>query len=147
MRRLLKLNRFSKSPDRRGAAVVEFAVVAPVVFLFIFAFIEFGRMLMVQHCLSDTAREACRVASLATTVSSDDVRSEAITRLQSVIPNASSVATVTVTPTWTSVNEIHGGAPVQVTIRVDHNRISWLPAARLLNPDGVLTAQANMERE
>ena len=140
-------NQNPRSKDRRGAALVEFAVVAPVVFLFIFAFIEFGRMLMVQHSLSDAARDACRVATLATTVSSSDVVNQAHTNLESVIPNANSIATVTVTPTWTTVGDISGGTPIKVTINVDHNRISWLPAAQLLNPNGVLTAEANMERE
>ena len=34
--------------NRRGAAVVEFAIVAPLFFLMIFGMIEFGRAIMVQ---------------------------------------------------------------------------------------------------
>jgi Flp pilus assembly protein TadG len=133
--------------DRRGALVVEFAVIAPIIFLFIFAFFEFGRMLMVQHALSDAARDACRQASLATMTSSNDVIEIAKARLESVIPNADSVTTVTVSPTWSAIGEVTGGTSISVTIQVDHDRVSWLPAAQLLNKDGVLTAEANQERE
>lgn len=135
------------SADRRGALVVEFAVIAPVIFLFIFAFFEFGRMLMVQHALSDAARDACRQASLATMTNSNDVIAHAKERLAKVIPNVDTVATVTVSPTWSAIGDVTGGTSISVTISVDHDRVSWLPAAQLLNKDGVLTAEANMERE
>jgi Flp pilus assembly protein TadG len=127
--------------------LVEFALLTPVIFLFIFGAIEFSRMLMVQHALSDAARDACRQASLATMASSDDVVTYAQERLESVIPDASSSATVTVTPTWGSVSGVPGGTPIQVRISVDHDRVSWLPVAQLMHPDGVLTAEANMDRE
>ena len=37
--------------QRRGAAAVEFAIVAPVFFLLVFGMIEYGRMVMVQQVL------------------------------------------------------------------------------------------------
>ena len=45
---------------RLGATVVEFAIVAPLLFLFIFAMIEFGRMVMVEQILTNAAREGAR---------------------------------------------------------------------------------------
>ncbi len=50
--------------NRRGAAVVEFAVVAPVFFLLVFGMIEFGRAIMVQQILTNASREGARVAVL-----------------------------------------------------------------------------------
>ena len=47
---------------RLGASAVEFAMVAPLLFMIIFGMIEFGRAYMVQHILDETARRACRVA-------------------------------------------------------------------------------------
>jgi hypothetical protein len=38
-----------KCHDRRGAAVVEFAIVVPVFFVLVFGMIEYGRMVMVQQ--------------------------------------------------------------------------------------------------
>jgi Flp pilus assembly protein TadG len=40
--------------------VVEFAVVAPLLFLLIFGMIEFGRMVMVQQILTNASREGAR---------------------------------------------------------------------------------------
>ena len=46
---------------RRGAALVETAVVLPVFFTFIFAFIEFGHCFMTIHTLNSAARRAARL--------------------------------------------------------------------------------------
>src|SRR5437660_11704767 len=50
----------------RGAAAVEFALVAPVFFILVFGLIEYGRLVMVQQVLTNAAREGCRVAILTT---------------------------------------------------------------------------------
>ena len=47
---------------RRGAAAIEFALVAPLFLLFIFAMIEFGRMMMVQQVLIQASRDGARHA-------------------------------------------------------------------------------------
>ena len=46
--------------DRRGAAVVEFALTAPILFLFLFASLEFGRYNMIQQTANNAAFEAAR---------------------------------------------------------------------------------------
>ncbi len=45
---------------RSGAAVVEFAVVAPLVFLFFFAAFEFARMNLLRHTVEMAAFEGAR---------------------------------------------------------------------------------------
>lgn len=47
---------------RRGAVLVESAVVLPVVIIFLFGIFEYGRYLMTMQLLSNAAREACRYA-------------------------------------------------------------------------------------
>ena len=49
---------------RRGAAAVEFAVVAPIFLLLVFGMIEYGRMVMVQQVLTNASREGARCAVL-----------------------------------------------------------------------------------
>ena len=39
-------------PERKGATIAETAIVLPVFFLILFAFIEFGHVFMVIHTLS-----------------------------------------------------------------------------------------------
>jgi TadE-like protein len=56
-----------RSSRRRGTAAVEFAFVAPIVFVLVFGMIEFGRAIMVQQIITNAAREGARVAILSGT--------------------------------------------------------------------------------
>ncbi|NOS99729.1 MAG: pilus assembly protein [Phycisphaerales bacterium] len=51
---------------KRGAALVEFAVVLPLLLVLLFGIIEFGWVFMVRQSLSSAAREGCRMAVLKT---------------------------------------------------------------------------------
>lgn len=53
----------------RGAAVVEFAVVLPLLLTILFGIIEYGWVFMVRQTLQTAAREGCRMAVLQTTTS------------------------------------------------------------------------------
>ena len=55
-----------RSIRRLGASAVEFAVVAPFLFLVVMGMIEIGRAMMIQHVLSLSAREGAREAVLMT---------------------------------------------------------------------------------
>lgn len=48
----------------RGAAVVEFAIVLPVLLLLVFGIIDFGRALNAQIALTQAAREGARLDAL-----------------------------------------------------------------------------------
>lgn len=56
---------------RRGTAIVEFAVVLPLLLLLLFGIIEFGWLFMVRQTLVNAAREGCRVAVLKTSTNAD----------------------------------------------------------------------------
>jgi Flp pilus assembly protein TadG len=53
---------------RRAAAVVEFAVVLPLLLTILFGIIEYGWVFMVRQTLQTAAREGCRLAVLQTSV-------------------------------------------------------------------------------
>jgi hypothetical protein len=56
--------------DRRGAAMVEFALVCPLFLLLLGGIIEFGQAFRIQHALSNAARRGARSAIVeGTTVS------------------------------------------------------------------------------
>lgn len=57
----------SDDPKRRAAAIVEFAVVLPLLLTVLFGIIEYGWMFMVRQGVMNAAREGCRVAVLSTT--------------------------------------------------------------------------------
>ena len=59
-----------KSGDHRrvrATAIVEFAVVTPLLLTMVFGIIEYGYVFMVRQTLTNAARDACRVAVLQTT--------------------------------------------------------------------------------
>ncbi len=68
------IHRVSGHRDRgsrraRAAAVVEFAVVLPLLLTILFGIIEYGWVFMVRQTLQTAAREGCRVAILSTSTS------------------------------------------------------------------------------
>lgn len=56
-----------RKPRKRGAALVEFAVVTPLLLLILFGIIEFGQLFKVRQTAQHAAREACRIAVLQST--------------------------------------------------------------------------------
>lgn len=56
---------------RRGAAVVEMAVVAPLLLTLVFGVMEFGWSFMVHETITNTARECCRLATLQGTTDAE----------------------------------------------------------------------------
>lgn len=64
--RLRRRARRSGDSKARAAAIVEFAVVLPLLTAILFGIIEYGYVFMVRLTLENAAREACRVAVLQT---------------------------------------------------------------------------------
>jgi Flp pilus assembly protein TadG len=63
-----RLSSKSRSPARgrrRGAAAVEFAIIAPIFFLLLGGIIEFGQAFRIEHLLSVTTRRGTRSAIMA----------------------------------------------------------------------------------
>jgi len=137
--KLEKLYRKCRS-NRRGAAVVEFAVVAPVFITLVFGMIEYGRMVMVQQMLTNAAREGARMGVLdgATTAA---VQSAVTSYLASATVSG---ATVTVSPNPPS--SAGYGEPVSVTVTVPFSQVSWIPTPMFLNGT-TLKAVSVMRRE
>ncbi len=63
MRLLPRLTRTSARSER-GAAMVEFALIAPVLFVLIFGIVDFGRALFLLNNLTAAVREGARLAAV-----------------------------------------------------------------------------------
>ncbi|MFW6170603.1 MAG: TadE/TadG family type IV pilus assembly protein, partial [Planctomycetota bacterium] len=138
-RKLEKLCRSHRN-KRRGAAAVEFAVVAPVFLLFALGMIEYGRMVMVQQVITNASREGARIAVLEGSTSTD-VEGAVNAYLSS---GSISGASITVTPT--NLDEMAFGDPVTVTVDVPFDQVSWLPSPMYLSGK-TLSATTVMRRE
>jgi Flp pilus assembly protein TadG len=55
-----RASRSRSAVNRDGATAVEFAITAPILFLFLFAALEFGRYNMIQQTANNAAFEAAR---------------------------------------------------------------------------------------
>jgi hypothetical protein len=126
--------------NRRAAAAVEFALVAPVFFLLVFGMIEYGRMVMVQQVITNASREGARIAVL-----DGSTTTEVTTRVNEYLTSGSiSGATVTVSPNPPSNAEF--GDPVTVSVSIPFSQVSWLPSPMYLGAT-TLTATTIMRRE
>jgi len=127
--------------NRRGAAAVEFAIVAPIFFLMVFGMIEFGRMVMVQQVLTNASREGARIAVL-----DGATKALVVSKVNTYLTSAGiSGATVTTTPS--EPNTAAYGEPVTVNVQIPFSSVSWLPAPMFIDENTKLTANTVMRRE
>ncbi len=125
---------------RRGAAAVEFAVVAPVFFLFVFGIIEYGRMVMVQQVITNASREGARAAVL------DGATNTSVQAVVTQYLSAGSVSGATITITPTNPADALFGDPVTVSVDILFSQVSWLPSPMYLGGT-TLSATTVMRRE
>lgn len=138
--------------NRRGAALVEMAMVLPIFFAVVLGIVEFGRAMMVSQMVTNAAREATRLAiidgSTNTTVETwvEEFLSDSIS------VDASDV-TVTITvvaaPGNDDPNNQVGNAQtrdlVTVNVSVPFDKVSYVPGSYLNGKN--LSAQSSMRHE
>ncbi len=145
---------------RRGAAAVEFAIVAPVFFLMIFGMIEFGRMIMVQQLITNASREGARLAVLdgstmagVRTTVKDYLESVTVKGVTDDDIDIEAVQIDAATGTETVVLDLDSagyGGRVTVTITIPFNQVSWLSSPMIMDvidEDMQLSASTVMRRE
>lgn len=86
--------------SRRGSTAVEFAIAAPVLFLFLFGIFEFGRLFWTRSSLQFAVEETGRYAMVNNAASADDITAYVVERLPGVTAGD---VTIAVTP------EVAGG--------------------------------------
>lgn len=106
---------------RRGAAALEFALVAIPMFMFVFTSIEFGHAMLVMQSMEEAARTGCRTAVLhGATKESVEAEVDQMMR-SSGIPNYS----VSIEPA--TLSTLDQWKPITVTVTVNFAEVSWLP--------------------
>jgi Flp pilus assembly protein TadG len=131
----------TKRSWRRGAALVEFAVIAPIFLTLVGGMIELGRAIVVVQHLTNASREGARIAGYDTTTSASTVTSAVNTYLTN---ERISGATTTVSPS--SLSSIADGTQVSVTVSIAYSQVSWLPKPFFLGGQ-TLSATTVMCRE
>jgi Flp pilus assembly protein TadG len=124
---------------RRGASATEFAIVAPVFFMMIIGFIEFGRALMVQQVLINASRVGARMAS--TTGSTSSSVTTAVTNYTTAVAVPGVTCTVSPNPATAAA-----GTVITVTTSVPFSSVSWMNVPWFLGGK-TLTANSQMRKE
>jgi Flp pilus assembly protein TadG len=110
--------RGTESSRVRGAAVVEFAVVLPLLLTILFGIIEYGWVFMVRQTLQTAAREGCRVAVLQTSI---EPYENVVGRVNKVM-EPTGLTTYAITMTHAT-----SAAPIEtVVVSVPYNDVSLL---------------------
>lgn len=120
--------RRTNTSRKRGAAAVELAMVAPVVFLLIFCSIEFSRMMMVRQAMTNAAREGCRLATLVTTQNHSAAEQYIRDELQLVIGGCQdeNVLRIEFDPEFNGTY-LASGTEITADVEVNCDDVSWLP--------------------
>lgn len=79
----------------RGNAIIEFAVVLPILLLVLFGITEFGRALMTANVLAAAAREGVRVAAVGGDSTAVKARVNAVLTAANVTPSTTNGIVIT----------------------------------------------------
>lgn len=132
-------SRQERRRPRRGAAMVEMAVILPAFALIVFGMLEATRMCMVAQLLTDAARQGCRVAvtngkTSADVTASVDAALDAAKIKRTLVGRALSPSSI---ETTTSSDQI------SLTLSVNFGDVNWLGAPFFFKT-GKVTAGATM---
>ena len=105
-------------PNRSGATTIEFAICAPVLFLFTFASLEFSRVNMIRQTVENAMYEGCR-RGIVPGATAQDVKDSAQVVLNAILAKD---AQITVTPSV--IVEDTPEVTVDIVVPIDAN--SWV---------------------
>jgi len=143
---------------RSGSALVEFAVVAPILMIFILGILEIGRLVMVAQITTNASREGARYAVQgdANTAAIDSYLRTYLSAagLSNTASGSNSAVTVTVESysgsAWTTTADpstVASGSPIRVTVAVNFNSQSWLPTRFFVGNNKQVQGVTVMRRE
>jgi Flp pilus assembly protein TadG len=95
--------------EERAAAMVEFAIVAPLLFMLVFGLIDVGRFMFEYHHLANAVREGARVGAVLPMNTAAERTASYNTITTHVV---SSVSLRPINPRWVAVSET-GTAPTR----------------------------------
>ena len=136
----------ARRTDARGQALVEFALVLPLILMLLLGILEFGRAWNEHQVVTDAARAGARLAALADpNITSDSVQAVVAQSLANA-----GIAPVTATLDPAQPNNAASGTPVTVQIGVPYEffllgpLLRWTTTAERVV---TLSARATMRKE
>jgi Flp pilus assembly protein TadG len=132
-----------RKQKRVGAAIIEAAIVTPVLFLILLGIVEVARGLMAIHLLNNAAEAGCRVGI---------VEGQSTASIKTAVTNALTAAGVSGDSVTVQVNDgsadastAQAGDEITVIAQVPVKSVTWVPFPKFLS--GSLQGQYTMRRE
>jgi len=134
-----------KNVLRRGTTAVEMAMIVPFILLVVLGSIEFSRIIMIKQSLTNSAREGCRFACLATSTDHEKVDEQVRYYLKRCFVNHQNQGKVVVTMTPSTLDQIESGTDITIQVSVEVSKTSWLQPR--WTADAVIVGTSTMTRE
>jgi Flp pilus assembly protein TadG len=131
-----------KNAGRRGAALVEAAIVTPLVMLLVMGCVEYGWMMLKAQDISNAARRGARAGALAWSTSSDINTAVSAAMTQAGLDSSGYVVTITPSDPTT----LSSGANLTVRVSVPYANIGVINIALIPTPTN-LRSTVVMARE
>ena len=146
-RRALAGGSLRRSPRqrRRGAALVEFALCASLLFLFLFAMIEFSRVMQIQHVVREAAFEGARTAATLDAVVSNGSTPNVTSQVNKVLSAGNLVNTNVTVTDGNGKTLTYSSSTTTVSVSVDPAGNSWF--MKFVMPGHPITAAITLDRE
>lgn len=108
-----------------GQALVEFAIVAPMLLLLVLGIVDFGRAFYTYHVMIDAAREGARVAVIANPTTTQDT---VMKRINTLLYNAGmDTAQSSALGAQKTITGFHGGTGTPLTVTINYPYyIRWI---------------------
>lgn len=124
-----------RADSRMGAAVVEFAFVAPVLVILVLGSIDVGQSISVSQVVNDASRAGAREASRDRATDTAQVNAAVVSYLQQNFPNISSETLASHTnitvadsaggPVNGDMSAMQTGDAVSVTVTLQYESVRW----------------------
>ncbi len=143
-----QVTRLAATSGRRGAAALEFCIVAALLFVIFLGMIEVGRAMMALGGVANAARTGARAGAITSGSYTDVVNAVQTTLAQAGLDSSYQVSvTVNGTPVSDDASfraRAIPGATVAVAVQVPYSSVTWLPAGTgiFLSPQQGLTQTA-----
>lgn len=134
----------SRRDARSGAALVEFALVAPLLLLVMIGMIEVGRGIMVTEILGHAARIGARTGAISTGTSSSVTTT--VNDLMSGASLSGHTLEVRVNGVVSNLSTAKTGDEITVAVSIPYSNVTWVGNPRFLDGKS-LRGQCTMRRE
>ena len=119
-------------PNNRGQAIVEFALILPILIVLVMGILEFGLFFHSYVNISFASKEAARLAALDANATSQSIAAS----VQATMPATSNIA-ITLTPAAPRTT----GLPVTVSVSTQHTFMT--PVISVLAPSNPYTISSS----